>query len=318
MDVMDTPEVQDLPDQIAIMVVDTKGFSQHNDRQQNVLAPLIPQVLRRACDSAGIQELWQQKCFPDSTGDGFIIGFPPALLPRVVHNYLEFLQMELRAAARTLPTGTSLRMRLSLNIGPVALLNDVLLGSPVGATMIDAHRMVDVPALRVLLDRSDPEVTFLVAALSERVVQDTVRSGYANRRMSEFVATPVAIKSKDFTGTAYLRVPAPSGDLLAYGLLGVQPPPEGGELAASKPEPQPTGDHLVASTGGRLSQVGDLGDGSVASGDIGGSVGVVGPVSGQGHTIAGRDLDQSTNLSTTGRDSYSAEGDMNFGARSGQ
>jgi hypothetical protein len=289
MDLGDTYGAQDLPEQIAIMVVDTKAFSRHDDLQQDELAVAIPRVLEAACQRAELPELWAEKRFPDSTGDGFIIGFPPRLLARVVNRYIECLQIELRLAARNLPAGARLRMRMSLNVGPVSLLNEALIGSPVGATMINTHRLVDADPLRVLLERSDPEITHLVAALSERVIEDTVRSGRAGRRLSEFVKAPVEIKAKDFCGTAYLRVPAPSGEVLALGVLGVQPPND------SENPPEPSSE-------------------PIATGDIDGSVGVLGEVSGNQNTIAGRDLNQSL----AGRDAYRSQGDMNFGSYSGQ
>jgi hypothetical protein len=291
MDLSDTYGARDLPDQIAIMVVDAKAFSKHDDLQQDELVVAIPRVLEAACRRAELPELWAEKRFPDSTGDGFIIGFPPRLLARVVNRYIECLQIELRLAARTLPAGARLRMRMSLNVGPVSLLNEALIDSPVGATMIDTHRLVDAAALRVLLDRSDPDITHLVAALSERVIEDTVRSGRAGRRLSEFVKAPVEIKAKDFCGTAYLRVPAPSGEVLALGVLGVQPLADEDSENRSEPGPEP-----------------------IDAGDIDGSIGVLGEVSGNQNTIAGRDLDQSS----AGRDAYRNQGDMNFGSYSGQ
>lgn len=315
---MDTrdEDVQDLPEHVGIMVVDTKGFSRHNDRQQNRLAPLIHQVLRRACDRSGLSELWEQKRFPDSTGDGFILGFPPSMLPRIVFDYLDHLQAELYAQNRALRAdGMTLRMRLSLELGPVALLDDILVGSPVGKTMIDTHRLVDADAVRALLDRSEPEVTFLAAALSESVMEAAVRSGYSRRHPAEFVEVTADIGAKGFSAKAYLRVPRPSGDILRHGLAGIQPRQDKPVPGSAPVTHDPRGKESISLGHGRASRVGDVRDGSVAAGDVAGNVGVLGPVSGNGHAIAARDLDQSTTIRHTGRDSYEARGGMTFDHR---
>lgn len=308
----DPTQPQDVPDQIAILVVDTRQFSKHDDRQQNALALAIPEVLRRASDRAQVPELWADRKFPDSTGDGYIIGFAPRLLGRVVNRYIECLEMELREAGSALPPGARLRMRMSLHVGPVSLLDDVRISSPVGKAMIDTHRLVDVAALRALLEHSDPDITHLAAALSERVVQDAVMTGYSGRQLTEFVKAPVEVKAKDFTGTAYLRVPAPSGELLAHGLLGVQPPPE--DAVPAEPVPAPPTGGPQASAGGRATQFGDVPRGGAVGGDVSGSVGVLGSVSGNDNTIAGRDLHQNS----PGRGSYHSGGDMNIGPYGGQ
>lgn len=316
MSIADPETVVDLPDHVAIMVVDTREFSKHNDIQQDRLAPMIPELLRRAADRAGLAELWEHRAFPDSTGDGFMLGFPPRLLPSVVHRYLDTLQGQLRDEQRSLRADKMrLRMRLSLNLGPVGMVDDPSLDSPVGSAMIATHRLVDAEPVRVLLERSNPDVTLLAAALSESVMDAVVRTGHSGRHPDEFVAAPVRIAAKDFTGTAYLRVPAPSGDLLAHGLLGVQPTePEPTETPDTPPTRQPeaasTADH-----GGRVSRIGDLGDGSVATGDVTGNIGVLGPLSGHGNTVTGGDVNHSTNTINAGRDGYQAQHDVNVDRR---
>jgi len=331
-DFMDFPRSRTLPPDIAIMVVDTKDFSRYRDAQQNRLAHLIPQVLEQAARDSGLAKLWTHQKFPDSTGDGFIVGFDSGLLPQVLDRYLDVLQAVLRQRDTELRAeGIKLRMRLSLNKGPVEMLKELAYGSPVGKTMIDTHRLVDAEPLRVLLDRSDPDVTFLAAAISENVIAEVVRTGYAGRKESEFVAAPVKIESKDFQGTAYLRVPVPSGDLLRYGLLGVQPGREenkdNGTVARPAPSPTPSASAAASVSvnkvsgrpRGRTVQLrdvnGGLHDHSVTTGNITGTTGVIGSVSGSGHTIVGRDIDQSHNTWNAGGDQYHARGDMAFGLR---
>lgn len=211
-------EAADLPELTAIMVVDVEGFSRHNDPQQDELAHLIRETLEDACYRCGLEEFWEQRKFPDSTGDGYIIGFSPRLLPRVIDRYFDSLQQVLAAKAERLRSRRMrLRMRLSLHLGPARVLEGV--DSPVGTAMITTHRLVDAGPLRELLKQSDPDVTMLAVALSERVMTDVVVAGHAPRRTpSQFVECPLEIAGKDFAATAYLHVPAVSGELLRHGL----------------------------------------------------------------------------------------------------
>lgn len=292
----------DLPPQLAIMVVDTKGFSKHDDLQQNRLSKLIPRVLEAAAHRCQLAELWTERRFPDSTGDGYIVGFAPALLTRVVDNYLDTLQTELRLRAGELRAdGITMRMRLSLNLGQVETLRDPHVGSPSGHAMIATHRLVDAEPVRALLDRSEPDVTYLAAVLSEPAFDAVVRGGFSALKPSEFVKSPVRIESKDFTGTAYLRVPTMSGDLLAHGLLGVQDADRANPTADTA---TPVGSGGVAGS-------------SVNVGDVSGGVGVLGPVSGSNNTIARGGIDQSRRISIAGRDQYNADNDINISHRSG-
>ncbi|GIE27436.1 hypothetical protein Ait01nite_004810 [Actinoplanes italicus] len=216
-------ETADLPDLTAILVVDAEKFSRHDDRQQDELARLIPEVLEDACHRCGLEELWEQRMFPDSTGDGYLIGFPPAFLTRLIDRYFDSLQKVLAEKAdRLRARQMRLRMRLSVHLGPARVLDGV--DSPVGTAMITTHRLVDAGPLRVLLDRSDPDATLLAVALSERVMTDVVTAGHTRRlKSSQFVECPLEIAGKAFKTTAFLHVPVVSGELLRTGLIGAFP-----------------------------------------------------------------------------------------------
>lgn len=277
--------MSDLPETVAIMVVDTKGFSAHNDLQQEELFKLIPDVLEQACRRCDLDELWDGRQFPDSTGDGFIIGFEPRLLPRVVDSYFEALQAELNyRRPRLKADDIRLRMRLSLELGPAQQLKD-LAGSPVGAAMISTHRIVDADPLRVLLDTSDPEATLLAVAISERVMTDVVLGGRTRRRgASEFAEIDLSIPKKGFAAKAYLHVPVISGELLRHGLIGVQD--RRGPVKPAAP----------TSTRGKAAAPAGVSD-----------------VSGNNNVVGGRDARQTTNHTSVGRDQYNANHDQHFG-----
>ncbi|WP_415648435.1 hypothetical protein [Stackebrandtia soli] len=299
-------KVRHLPPSMGIMVVDAEGFSKYNDVQQRRLVGEIPSVLESAANACGAPELWSDRRFPDSTGDGYIVGIDESMLPFVVNSYMYALQAELRELNdRLRGEGIRLRLRMSLNTGPVDMIEDLRLDGPPGVTMIDTHRLVDCEALRVLLKRSNPDATCLVAALSESVMAKAVRTGYAARFEEEFVATPVAIEAKDFCGTAYLHVPTMSGDLLRHGLLGVQPtsdlptPTESDTPAEiSDPTPAVPSQSISDSTGAAVN-VGHAGGDVTAVGrdqDNSTTVNDHGSHNSVSHTDVGRDLNQSSDV----------------------
>lgn len=247
-------KVRPLPGSMGIMVVDAERFSVHNDIQQKTIVPAIPDVLEEAARLCGLPQIWAQRKFPISTGDGYVIGIDESLLPHVLHGYLTALQVALRERNERLRSqGITLRLRLSLNTGPMEMIDDLRLSGPPGNTVVDTHRLVDCPQLRRLLESSDPDVTYLAAAIAEPVIAKAVRTGYAARAESEYVRTPVAITAKDYRGVAYLHVPTLSGDLLAHGLLGVQTPPETESETVAPTEPEaaaePEADTPTQSTG---------------------------------------------------------------------
>ncbi|GAB1510814.1 hypothetical protein [Actinophytocola sp. KF-1] len=209
----------ELPPYRAVLVVDAKGFGGNDDVGQSVLADAIPDVLALAFERAGLAHVWREALFPHNTGDGMGVGFGTRYLPAVVSRLFDALQdvlaerdVRLRAHGR----GLRLRMRASLNVGPVRAPDDDGRTSVVGGTVITTHRLLDADVVRDLLNRSDPDHTFLAVALSERVFEDVVASGYATLPASRLV--PAAVRVKEYTGVVHLYVPNLSGDLLAHGV----------------------------------------------------------------------------------------------------
>lgn len=212
----DTPD--ELPPYRAVLVVDAEGFGGNNDRDQALLADTIDDVTATACERAELDHLWREPLFTYSTGDGCCLGFDPRHLPAVLTRLLDALQgalaerdARLRARGRQL----RLRMRAALHVGPVP---DPAAGDGAkgrGATVIATHRLLDSDPLREALLHSDPEQTFLAAALSARVFEDVVLGGYTPMPESRFVRRPLEVK--EFRGDLYLYVPTPSGALLSGG-----------------------------------------------------------------------------------------------------
>ncbi|WP_231648533.1 hypothetical protein [Saccharothrix sp. NRRL B-16348] len=209
---------------VGMLVVDVRHFSKHNNAQQRIIVERLPEILRKVTERTDLASLWEQHQFRAFRGDGYVVGFARDLVGLVVDRFFDALQGELRRqSGQFRAVGVELRVRTSLHLGPVASFDSLLADSPSGRVMVDANRMVDAAAVRALLDNSDPEATFVASVLSRSVMEDVVEAGATARRPSEFVEAPLDVTAKEYSGRGYLRVPAPSGDLLRHGLLGRQP-----------------------------------------------------------------------------------------------
>jgi hypothetical protein len=211
-------DVAELPPYRAVLVVDTKEFGSNSDAGQAVLAEAIPEVVALAFERAGLAHVWEGALFPHNTGDGFGIGFETRYLPVVVTRFFDELEKVLAerdGRLRSYGRRTRLRMRASLNVGPVRESDQPDKVAAVGKTVITTHRLLDAQPVRDILVRSDPDQTFLAVALSQRVFEDVLASEYATLPASQVV--PRRVQIKEFIGTVYLYVPNPSGDLLRDG-----------------------------------------------------------------------------------------------------
>jgi hypothetical protein len=224
----DSEQPTQLPPYCAILVVDVTDFSGRRGRDHAALTDAIPGILRQAFRRAGLTEMWSETVFGMSTGDGYVMGLRSALLPFLINPFLPALQEELAYHNSVAVQSQPLRMRVTIHVGPVTSTGAELLSEGSGAARVEAARLIDSQPVRDLLSRCGP-VTCVAAIVSARAFEDAVLSGYAADDPSMYVPAPVAVKS--FQGTAYLRVPAPSGDLLASGFRS-----EGAEIAVV-PEP---------------------------------------------------------------------------------
>ncbi|HWO66265.1 MAG TPA: hypothetical protein VNO31_40155 [Umezawaea sp.] len=237
---MPSSEPVDLPPYRAVLVVDTKDFGSNDDVVQQAVAESIYEIVTRAFKRADLAHVVETPLFPHLTGDGVGLGFDTRHLPAVVSGFFDALQDELAerdSRMRAFGRGASLRMRASLNVGPVSDPGPDGRSAVVGSTVITAHRLLDSAPVRAALSGSDPEQTFVSAVLSHRVFEDVLVSGYATLPPSR--VAPVRVAVKEFTGTVYLYVPNPSGDLLRDG-FGSDYRAEVGAVAPD-PDPQPRG-----------------------------------------------------------------------------
>ncbi|SDQ22091.1 hypothetical protein [Actinopolyspora saharensis] len=313
-------EARALGEHTGILAVDVRGFGEHNTAQQQRIVDLLPDVLRQAARRANLAELWEGRFFRAFRGDGYLVGVRPDLLGAVVDKFFDALQAELRHRIGDLrKDGIEVRLRTSLHLGPVGSFEALLADSPTGKVMVDTGRMVDAGAVRALLDRSDPDVTLVASVLSSAVMEHVVEAGWTYRKPSEFVEAPLRVDTKEYSGTGYLRVPVPSGELLSSGLLDGQPEgdaesapeSESGEHVTAAPEASNTFEGTAEESIQTRDVIGGVHDRSVR--ESGGGV----TVTGNGSTVAGRDLDQSSHKQEfSGR--FHTLGDSNFGPSSGR
>lgn len=206
---------QDLPPYLGILAVDAKGFTAEPGSTHQAISGLIPRLVGKTFSEVGLGEVWDDPVFFGPTGDGFAVGVPTRVLPYLVHPFLDELQRVL--ADHNTHSGkldALLRLRVSLNVGPLpADPADLYLGGN-GTPRNDTHRLLDSSPVRTMLARAKSSVTFVAAILSDRVFQDVVVAGYAGRHPDHFLEVSAAVEEKEFVQRAWLCVPEPSGNLL--------------------------------------------------------------------------------------------------------
>jgi hypothetical protein len=220
-----TPYVtsEDLPPYRAVLAVDAKDFTKTPGRLHQSISGLIPQLVRDAFAAIEQAELWDEPAFFGPTGDGFAIGVPTDALPHLIHPLLPELQRVLARYDRSRRASEpQIRLRASLNVGPVKLHDNPYLGGN-GVARNDTHRLLDSKPVRAILAAASPQVTFLAAIVSDRVYEDVVDQGYAGLHPDHFIEVPAVVEGKQFQQRAWLYVPQPSGNLLS--IPDFTPPP---------------------------------------------------------------------------------------------
>ncbi|MFI9201509.1 hypothetical protein [Streptomyces sp. NPDC053048] len=231
---------RDLPPYRGILAVDAKDFTGRPAVDHVEITSIIPQLLEHALDRAGLRQLWAEQRFANNTGDGFVLGFDPVALPRVIHPFLAELQ-EVLTDYNIHATGTRrLRLRASLHVGPLP--DGGGPGDGNGTPRNDTHRLLDSRPVRAILSASSESITQVAAIVSQRVFEDAVLSGYTRRHPDHFIEVPATVEGKNFQQRAWLYVPAPSGNLYDRRILGedavpsAEAQPRAGESPAGRPE----------------------------------------------------------------------------------
>ncbi|MEV0705141.1 hypothetical protein AB0I53_45505 [Saccharopolyspora sp. NPDC050389] len=295
---------------LGILAVDVHRFSEHNTTQQQTIVQVLSEVLQQSATRTGLRTNWDEH-FRAPRGDGYLLGIAQELVSVVVDRFFDAMQYELRRrAAQLRAVEITLRLRASLHLGPVQSFNALLTDSPSGKVMVDVGRMVDAESVKALLNHSDPKVTHVVSVISESVLEHVVQAGLTSRQPSEFVQAPLKVDAKEYSGVGYLRVPAPSDELLRSGLLCGQPEPAT-DSETSQSASEARGTNTSYGSAENLTQahnVRDVTDSSTRGGIA---------VRGNNNTTAGNNIDQSQNKQENSGHFYTL-GDSNFGQSSGR
>ncbi|MCT2543244.1 hypothetical protein [Streptomyces atratus] len=200
-----------LPPCRGIIAVDAKDFTGLPAIEHEAVSRAVPDLIRASLDRAGLAELWNERRFPASTGDGYVLGFDPSLMPFVIHPWLLTLQEVLTEINIHALGAPPIRLRVSLHIGPLPDTGDEFGGN--GTVRNDTHRLLDSRPVKAVLASSKENVTQVAAILSDRCYQDAVASGYTGRHPDHFIEVPATVEGRRFAQRAWIHVPLPSGPL---------------------------------------------------------------------------------------------------------
>ncbi|MFI1825666.1 hypothetical protein ACH41E_04315 [Streptomyces sp. NPDC020412] len=200
-----------LPPYRGVLAVDAKGFTGRPALEHETISRTVPDLLMTALARAGLRELWDDRLFPNTTGDGYVFGFDAPLAPLVIHPFLLTLQ-DVLTDYNVLSHGVvPLRLRASLHIGPLADTGDEFGGN--GTVRNDTHRLLDSRPVKAVLASHKENITHVASILSDRCFEDAVISGYTGRHPDHFVEVAATVEGKPFAQRAWLYVPQPSGPL---------------------------------------------------------------------------------------------------------
>lgn len=202
-----------LPPYRAVLAVDAEKFSRNTDLGYQVLGTAIPSVLATAFNRSGLAHIWDEARFARHSGDGYVLGAEPRHLPALIHPFLDTLHNELRALQPQLAAidrNLRLRLRVSLDVGPLPDTRGASAVDAMGEAMVQVHRLLDSSPVRQALADSHPDTTLLAAIVSRRVYEDAVLSGLGSVHPSRFRPVNVTLPEKEYTSEGYLFVPVPS------------------------------------------------------------------------------------------------------------
>ncbi|MFF9631476.1 hypothetical protein ACIQVQ_13815 [Streptomyces rochei] len=184
----------------AVLAVDAKDFSSHTSKRMQEINADIQQVLAQALSAIGLSARWEQRAFPQHTGDGYVAGLDPEVLPALVGCFPGALSDVLHDYRRQHPGKSVLQLRVSVHVGPLP-------SSGLGVPMVETHRLLDDENLRNLLKKANPQRTNTVMIISQRVYEDVFQSGLdTGATISDDFAQSIA-RAKKFAQPAWLHVP---------------------------------------------------------------------------------------------------------------
>lgn len=184
----------------AVLAVDARGFSAHTSRIMQQLNADIQHVLAQTLSVIGMSGRWEQRMFGQHTGDGYVAGLEPEVLPGLVGCFPDALRKVLLEWRTGHPGQPPLQLRASIHVGPLP-------ATGLGVPMVHTHRLLDDQALRDLLARANPEITNTAVIISQRVYEDVFESGCATGDAISSHFSRHLARVKTFEQPAWLHVP---------------------------------------------------------------------------------------------------------------
>ncbi|MFJ9893813.1 hypothetical protein ACIQPR_10845 [Streptomyces sp. NPDC091280] len=200
-----------LPPYFGILAVDAKGSTRLPSIQQAPLSRFITKIIYCGLEDAGLSEMRRE--FESNTGDGLAFGFDPSWLPLVISPFADVLDTLLHR--HNTGADPQIRLRMSIHVGPVPVAPG-LPGDGNAAPRSETHRLLDCEAARVWLADAGEDGTPLVVIVSDDVHRAVVLGGYCAVPPSRFTEVQAEVTGKDFTQSAWMYVPSPSGGLLRH------------------------------------------------------------------------------------------------------
>ncbi len=229
-----------MPPYRAVLVVDAEKYSRTSSVHQKILHTELFEVLEWAFAHSGLEEQWRTASFAQSTGDGYLVGVDPRYLSYLIDPLLDNLQVTLQEVQPRLAyhdRELRLRLRASIDVGPLPDSGGAERGDGIGTPMNNVHRLLDSEAVRAGLGQTDPEITLVAGVLSRRAYTDAVRGGFVGTNERLFRAEYVRLPDKEYEAEGYIYIPRPSGRGDAHGAGPPKSAPDRDPTAAA---PHPT------------------------------------------------------------------------------
>lgn len=207
-----------------MLAVDAWRYGPRDDRQQVDLQRFLDDGLRSAARRSGLDDsLWRLQ----DEGDGRLALLPDGgQEPVLVDAFIRELDTWLARHNHDRVPRARLRLRVAVHNGPAI---PARLGYG-GNAVVHVCRLRDSRPVRAALDAA-PDAN-LVLAVSALVFDDVIRQRHTSLSADDFTKVEVDDRAKDFTATAWVRVPGAAvvRDEVVVGLHCLTPPRDKGEF----------------------------------------------------------------------------------------
>lgn len=218
----------------AVLAVDARNFSALDSKSMQRVNADIPPLLAQALSASNVSAHWERRMFGQHTGDGYVAGMDPEVLPALVGCFPDALRSALSSRRAKAPADVPLQLRVSIHVGPLP-------HSGLGRPMVHTHRLLDDDALRGVLNRANPEITNTAVIISQRVYEDVFDSGCLNGDALAAQFIRHLVKVKKFRQPAFVHIPGFDWALADPDIFepvdAAEPVEEQPEASASAPPP---------------------------------------------------------------------------------